>query len=131
MSRKVIDVSKWNGNIDWSIVKNYVEGVIIRVGLRGYGNGTLSTDPKFKASIDACVKYSIPVGVYWFAQDITEYEAIESANYVYNLIKGYKLSYPVYYDVELSGAQNGNIGRADNLSQSQRTKCTIAFCKRI
>ena len=131
MSRKVIDISKWNGNIDWATVKNYVDGVIIKIGGRGYGKGGyLYTDNNFKTNIDACVKYDIPFGVYWFAQEITDAESIESANYIHKLLNGYKLSYPIYYDVEYSGAEN-NSGRADSLDQYTRTRCTVTFCEEI
>lgn len=131
MSRKVIDVSKWNGNVDWATVKNYVDGVILRVGVRGYGKeGYLQTDSSFKKNADACVKYGIPFGVYWFAQEITDYESVEAARYIHNLVKGYKLSYPIYYDVEYSSAPN-HTGRADNLDQYTRTRCTVSFCEEI
>lgn len=67
-------------------------------------------------------------GVYFFTQAITEEEAVEEANYVLNLVKGYKLTYPIAIDTEdISGAE----GRADNLSKEQRTKVVVAFCKRI
>lgn len=132
MSRKIIDLSIWNsgGSIDWKSVKKDIDGVILRIGYRGYGEGTLKTDSKFKEYANNCVKYNIPFGVYWFAQEITEKESKETAEYIANILKDYKLSYPVYYDVEYSGAKN-NTGRADKLNKDIRTKCTIAFCESI
>jgi GH25 family lysozyme M1 (1,4-beta-N-acetylmuramidase) len=133
MSRKVIDLSVWNSGstINWKTLKENIDGVILRIGYRGYGNsGTLKTDPKFKEYAKNCVKYNIPFGVYWFAQEINEKESKETAQYIANILKDYKLSYPVYYDVEYSGAKN-NTGRADVLNKDRRTKCIIAFCKEI
>ena len=133
MSRKVIDISVWNSGstINWDVLRENVDGIIIRVGYRGYGSaGTLKTDKKFKEYADKCMEYKIPFGVYWFAQDITQIEAIESAKYVVTLLKPYQLSYPVYYDVEYSGAKN-NTGRADSLNKTMRTNCAIAFCEQI
>lgn len=133
MNRTVIDLSSWNqdSKIDWRILKENIDGVIIRVGYRGYSSsGTLITDKMFKIYADNCVKYEIPFGVYWYAQDITQTEAILSAKYVIKLLKKYKLNYPVYYDVEYSGAPN-NSGRADSLGKMMRTNCVIAFCEQI
>lgn len=133
MSKKVIDLSSWNqdSKIEWEVLKETVDGIIIRIGYRGYGSsGTLKTDSMFKKYADNCVKYGIPFGVYWYAQDVTQMEAILSAKYVIKVLKKYKLSYPVYYDVEYSGAPN-NSGRADSISKMMRTNCAIAFCEQI
>lgn len=133
MSRKVIDLSVWNNGspIDWKVVKENVDGIILRIGYRGYGSsGSLKMDSKFKEYANNCVKYNIPFGVYWFAQEITELESIETAKYIANILKNYKLSYPIYYDVEYSGAKN-NTGRADSLRKNTRTNCAVAFCEEI
>ena len=131
MAKIIIDVSKWNGDsINWGVVKNYIDGVIIRVGYRGYTDGTLKTDPQFRIYADQCVKHKIPFSVYWFAQEITEEESVETANYIYELVKDYKLSLPVYYDVEYSGELNLS-GRADVIGKVTRTNCVVAFCEEI
>ena len=72
-----IDVSYYQGNIDWKKVKNSgVEFVIIRVGYRGYGSaGTLVEDPKFKTYLDGATKAGLKVGVYFYTQAITTAEA--------------------------------------------------------
>jgi GH25 family lysozyme M1 (1,4-beta-N-acetylmuramidase) len=133
MSRTIIDLSVWNSGstINWNVLKENVDGVIIRVGYRGYGKlGTLKTDIDFRGYANNCVKYNIPFGVYWFAQEINENESRESAQYIDNILKDYKLNYPVYYDVEYSGAKN-NTGRADVLKKQRRTSCIVAFCDEI
>lgn len=121
-----IDVSKWNGNIDWNAVKNSgVSYVIIRCGYRGSSQGSLIEDPKYKSNIQGATKAGLKVGVYFFTQAVNEIEAVEEASMVLSLIKGYKLSYPVFLDVESSG------GRADSISKETRTAVCKAFCQTI
>ena len=121
-----IDVSKWNGNINWEAVKNSgVSYVIIRCGYRGSTTGALIEDPKFKANIQGASKAGLKVGIYFFSQAVSEAEAVEEASMTVNLIKGYKISYPVFLDVEPSG------GRADGLDRNTRTKVIKAYCETI
>lgn len=124
-----IDVSKYNGNIDWNAVKNSgVSYVIIRCGYRGSTTGALIEDPMFRSNIQGAAKAGLKVGVYFFTQATNEVEAVEEASMVLNLIKGYNISYPVFLDVE---ATNGNNGRADGISVSTRTAVCKAFCQTI
>lgn len=121
-----IDVSTWNGNIDWNKVKNSgVSYVIIRTGYRGSTQGSLVEDNKFRQNIKGATNAGLKVGVYFFSQAINEVEAVEEASMVLSQIKGYKLAYPVFIDVEPSG------GRADGLSTGDRTKVVNAFCQTI
>ena len=121
-----IDVSTWNGNIDWNKVKNSgVSYVIIRTGFRGSTQGSLVEDNKFRQNIQGATNAGLKVGVYFFSQAINEVEAVEEASMVLGQIKGYKLAYPVFIDVEPSG------GRADSLSSGDRTKVINAFCQTI
>lgn len=121
-----IDVSKWNGDIDWSQVKaSGVNYVIIRCGYRGSSKGSLIEDPKYKANIEGATKAGLKVGVYFFSQAIDEVEAVQEASMVLSLVKNYKISYPIFLDVEASG------GRADNISKETRTAVCKAFCQTI
>ncbi len=121
-----IDVSKWNGNINWNQVKNSgVSYAIIRCGYRGSSAGALIEDPKFKANIQGAQAAGIKVGVYFFSQAVNEVEAVEEASMCINLCSGYSLSMPVYIDVE------GSNGRGDQVSASQRTANIKAFCGTI
>ncbi|MCM1056991.1 MAG: Ig-like domain-containing protein [Firmicutes bacterium] len=121
-----IDVSKWNGTIDWNAVKNSgVSYVIIRCGYRGSSQGALIEDPKFQTNIKGATAAGLKVGVYFFTQAVDEREAVEEASMVLGLIKNYKISYPVFLDVESSG------GRADSISKETRTAVCKAFCKTI
>ena len=121
-----IDVSKWNGTIDWNAVKNSgVSYVIIRCGYRGSSKGALIEDPKFQANIKGASAAGLKVGVYFFTQAVDEREAVEEASMVLGLIKNYKISYPVFLDVESSG------GRGDSISKETRTAVCRAFCQTI
>lgn len=123
-----IDVSKWNGNIDWDKVKaDGVEFVIIRAGYRGSVTGALVEDPNFLANIRGAKRAGLKVGVYFFTQAINEVEAVEEASMVIALCDGYELDYPVIIDSEGAGGE----GRADSLDVETRTKVCAAFCETI
>ncbi|MCI9336203.1 MAG: hypothetical protein HFH93_01465 [Lachnospiraceae bacterium] len=127
-SRVGIDVSKWNGEIDWDRVKNAgVEFAIIRAGYRGSTTGGLVEDSCFAANMRGAAASGMPVGVYFFTQAVNEVEAVEEASAVLQLIKEYDLEYPVFIDTEGAG---GN-GRADNLDPETRTLVCEAFCRTI
>lgn len=128
-----IDTSKHNHASPKAVNYSKVTAdfAIPRAGYRGWGDGNLVTDPYFKADIEAASKNNIPVGVYWFAQEITTAEAVKAADYVCELVKGYKLSIPIYYDSEKSTAPTGKKGRADKLSKAARTDISVAFCERV
>ena len=129
---KGIDVSSWNGDIDWAKVKNAgIQFAIIRAGFRGYGSsGTLVEDPYFVKNIQGAQAQGIKVGVYFFSQAVNEVEAVEEANYTINLISKYKINYPVIIDTEYSSEPNKK-GRADSLSKDERTKVVKAYCDKI
>lgn len=121
-----IDVSKWNGNINWTAVKNSgVSFVIIRCGYRGSSSGALIEDPKFKANIQGAQNAGLKVGIYFFSQAISDVEAVEEASMTAQLIKNYRISYPVFLDVEGSG------GRGDKIDSATRTTVINAFCQTI
>lgn len=123
-----IDVSKYNGDIDWAKVKNEgVRFVIIRCGYRGSKTGAIVEDPYFRKNIEGAIKEGIPVGIYFFTQAVDEREAIEEASAVMSLVKGYKVTYPIFIDSESAG---GN-GRADDLDVPTRSRILQAFCETI
>ncbi|MBM6972132.1 glycosyl hydrolase, partial [Mordavella massiliensis] len=91
---KGIDVSQWNGDVDWGTVKNTdVDYAIIRCG---YGmDQTNQDDPKWKSNADACTAYDIPFGVYIYSYADTVERAVSEAKHVLRLVKGYNLTYPI------------------------------------
>lgn len=123
-----IDVSKWNGEIDWELVK--AEGVdfaIIRCGYRGSSSGWLIEDPYFYKNLVGAKKAGVKVGVYFFTQATNTVEAVEEASMVISLLGEEKIDYPVFIDTEGAG---GN-GRADSLDTITRTAVCDAFCRTI
>ena len=121
-----IDISKHNGNIDWNAVKNSgVQYVILRCGYRGSASGVLVEDQKFKSNIQGATAAGLKVGIYFFSQAVNEVEAVEEASMTLSLIKNYRITYPVYIDVESAN------GRADGISKAARTSVINAFCQTI
>lgn len=125
-----IDVSAYQGNIDWNQVKNSgISFVIIRCGFRGYTQGGLILDSKYESYIKGATGAGLKVGIYFFSQAKTESEAVEEASLCVSLAKGYKISYPIFIDSEYSNGRHD--GRADGLTKAQRTAVCKAFCETI
>lgn len=89
-SRLGVDVSVFQGDIDWEQVKAAgYEFAILRIGYRGYGEkGTLNADEKFEQNMENARKAGIDVGVYFFSQAVNEEEAKEEADFVLEHLKG-------------------------------------------
>ena len=129
ISRKGIDVSKYQGEIDWDKVKaDGVEFAIIRIAYRGYGSGEIVTDEQAVANIKNATKAGVKVGVYFFSQAINEKEAEEEAEYVIDIIEKYKVEYPIVFDME---EINGDTARTDKLTKEEKTDIAIAFCEKV
>lgn len=125
---KVIDVSQFNGKINWAAVEPNVDAAIIRAGYRGYGAaGTLATDGAFKTNMQGAISAGIPVGVYWCSQAVSDAEALEEARYLNGLLKDFKVTYPVYLDSEHMGPNAS--GRADKIGKARRTQYGLTFCR--
>ena len=96
-----IDVSKFQGSIDWNAVKaDGITFAIIRCGYRGYGSGALVEDSTYRANIRGAINAGLKVGVYFYSQATNEAEAVEEASMVLSLVSGYSLPLGVYYDTE-------------------------------
>jgi len=128
-SYKGIDVSRFQGRIDWdAVATDGVSFAFIRVGNRGYGSGAVLKDDTFVRNIKGANAAGIKAGVYFFSQAITEEEAIEEANFVLEQIAPYQIDCPVVCDMEMIA---GDEGRADNLTPEQRTQMIKVFCDTI
>ena len=101
-AKGVIDVSEWQGDIDWAKAKaDGVEGVIIRLGY-GWGN---NADKKAQRNVSECKRLGIPFGIYWYSYADTPLIAKEEGADVVAKLKQFgvnpsDLAYPVYYDLE-------------------------------
>ncbi|MDE7223431.1 MAG: glycoside hydrolase family 25 protein [Acetatifactor sp.] len=129
VSHMGIDVSKYQGKIDWEkVAADGVEFVFLRLGLRGYESGKLVEDETFQTNIQGALAHGIKVGVYFFTQAITVEEAVEEANFVLERIAPYQIDCPVVFDVEKVGS---NSARMNQLTAQERTDVTIAFLDTI
>lgn len=133
-SRMGIDVSQWNGNIDWDKVKAAgVDYAIIRVGFRGYGTSDpvkpVMQDKNVEQNIRGALAAGLDVGLYFYSQAITVDEALEEAGACVNMARKYNITYPIYFDTEF--AKSDHTGRADTLSSAKRTDLAVAFCEAV
>ena len=125
-----IDVSKYQGNINWSGVKqSNVDFAMVRIGYRGYGTGKIVADNYYEQNLRGAMSNGIECGVYFFSQAINRDEGIEEANWVLDKIKGYNLDYPIAIDTEWSNSDQD--GRADNISKEDRTEAIKGFVETI
>ena len=129
-----IDVSAYqnrastNNTIDWEAAKaDGVEFAMVRIGLRGYGSGSIMEDAFYAQNIDGAMAAGIETGVYFFAQAITVEEAIEEADFVISLLEGHEIDGPVAYDWEMHDSSYRVYGTTPEMA----TACAIAFCQRI
>ncbi len=126
-----IDVSTFNYGINWAQVADYgVDFALIRAGFRGYESGTIVHDSYFLSNIQGAKAHGIRTGIYFFTQAVNEGEAIEEANWAINVANQNGLTYPVIaIDVEWSNKDKD--GRADWISNQDRTNVVNAFCRTV
>lgn len=122
---KGIDVSEFQGKINWASVKNAgITFAFIRAGGRYTSAGTIFNDSYFDANMKGAIFNDIPVGAYFFTAAINESEAIEEAQHLINRVKNYNVSLPLVIDTE-------GTGRHANISVQARTNVVKAFCQTI
>ncbi len=119
---KGVDVSRWQGTINWSKAKNDgVEFAIIRLG---WGqNYTSQDDSKLKYNVQQCEKYGIPYGFYLYSYADTSAKCNSEIEHVKRLLKGTNPTYPVYYDLEDS--------KTSACSKATIQNFALTFCKQI
>lgn len=123
-----IDVSGFQGSIDWEQVKNAgVDFVFIRVGGRGTTEGGLYSDDQAQSYYEGAKQAGLAVGAYFFSQAITPKEAQEEAWFVLELVKDWKLDLPVVYDWEWVSDDS----RTAEMTGQLLTHCTQVFCQTV
>lgn len=123
-----IDVSSYQGKIDWPAVKaGGIEFVIIRAGYRGYTSGTLHADERALQNIADAKAAGLKVGAYFFSQAVSAEEAREEARFVLDLLEGVELDLPMVYDWEYIS----ETARTGNMDPKTLTACMNAFCAEI
>lgn len=131
ISETGIDVSYYQGRIDWKKVKKAgIDFAIIRLGYRGYLNGTLKLDSNYRYNIEEAKKAGVKVGVYFFTQALNKKEAIEEAKFCIKNVKGYKLDYPIVIDTEAINNEKAR-SHVTELTVSELTEVCNAFCKTV
>ena len=96
MAVKGIDVSKWQGDIDFAKVKDSgVEFVIIRAG---YGDG--NKDTYFEQNYKNAKAAGLHIGAYWYSYADSTEAAKKEAQAFADILSGKQLDYPVYFDIE-------------------------------
>lgn len=126
MSIRGIDVSYYQGTIDWSAVK--ASGIQFAMLRAGYGAGNV--DEQFRRNAGECNRLGIPFGVYWFSYAYTQAGARQEAEYCIRTIQDYKVQYPVAIDYE-SASVNYARSQGVNVTPALATAFVNAFCERV
>ena len=128
-SRLGIDVSTFQGDIDWQKVKEAgITFAIIRVGGRGYGEaGTLYADKRAQDNYKGAKEAGLEVGAYFFSQAVNETEAVEEADYVLEQVKDWQITMPIVFDWEYISEE----ARTAYVEPQMLTDCMNAFSARI
>ncbi len=115
---KGIDVSKYQGDIDWEKVhaSGDVEFAILRAG---YGKESNQIDPTFACNYAACQKWGIPCGAYWYSYAATSNEAAQEAAICLHTLSGKQFAYPIAYDIE----EKSSLSHANEIAKS--------FCSKL
>ena len=128
-TKRGVDVSKYQGVIDWTKVKaDGIDFAMIRAGARGYGSGQLTLDDNFVINIMGAKAAGLDTGVYFFTQATTEEEAVEEANFTVGALMNYGVSYPVAIDVEWIESDKA---RTDELTPKERTALVKKYCETV
>ena len=123
MSKKGIDVSEFQGKIDWEKVKN--DGIEFAILRCGYGmDFSNQDDVEYERNANECERLGIPYGVYLMSYANTVEKARSEAKHVLRLIEGRKISLGVWYDIE----DNGTSGA---INKETLTNIINTFCNTI
>lgn len=124
-----VDVSEFQGDIDWTQVKQAdIDFAFIRIGYRTYGDGVVTYDSAFQRNIEGALAAGLKVGAYFYSQATTADEAVEEADAVIDALAPYDITYPVVYDWELIHHDNA---RTDDVSVEALADCCVSFCERV
>lgn len=124
-----IDVSRYQGNIDWAkVAAEGIDFAMIRVGYRTMESGEIVEDSSAKYNMQEAAANGIHVGVYFFSTAINEEEAIEEAQWVADFIAQYPITYPVVYDCE---NYENTKSRQLHLTKEERTELAEVFLNKI
>lgn len=126
MSIKGLDVSEFQGVIDWNQVK--AAGYQFAMLRAGYGFGTV--DAQFHRNASECNRIGMPIGVYWFCYAVSPETAAAEADGCLNTISSYRLDYPVCYDIEQASIDYAS-GQGVSITPSLATQIVKSFCNKV
>ena len=123
-----IDVSSYQGDIDWYKVKqDGIDFAMIRIGYRGSLTGILHVDRKFERNYKSAIENNIKVGIYFYSQAANIKEAADEARFVIKVLDNKHLDLPIVYDYEETYFENGVYSRIHELGVSERTNNAPTF----
>lgn len=125
LASKGIDVSSWQGIIDWDVVK--ASGIQFAIIRAGYGD---ETDNQFARNIAECNRVGIPCGVYWFSYALTAQEAAQEARRAMAAVRPYKLDLPVCYDLEYDTVRYARQCGV-TIDKALATQMAVSFCDTV
>lgn len=124
-----MDITKDQGVVDFNKFKKAGgEFVMLKLGGRGYSSGQMIVDEKFMDYVKGATDADLHIGAYFFSQAVSEEEAEEEADLVIQQLQGNKIDYPVVFRMETI---SGDVARADDLTNEERTRTALAFLNKI
>ncbi|MBQ7425561.1 MAG: glycoside hydrolase family 25 protein [Lachnospiraceae bacterium] len=127
--RNGIDVSRFQGSIDWKAVSEAgIDFAIVRAGLRGTTEGKMLVDDYFEDNVEGAIKNGIDVGVYFYSQALDEVEAAEEVQMILDLIEPYDITFPVVIDVE---SAESDTARTAKMSSDEYEVVVKTFCDTV
>lgn len=122
MTKKGIDVSEYQGDIQWEKVKSQIDFAILRLGWIGnYDNHTI--DKKFERNYNECKRLNIPIGIYVYNYCVSSQNIEIAMTWIEKQIKGKKFELPIFIDMEDNSLTN--------LGKDRLTNIAITFCEEI
>lgn len=125
MASKGIDVSSWQGIIDWDAVE--ASGIQFAIIRAGYGD---ELDNQFARNIAECNRLGIPCGVYWFSYALTAQEAAQEARRAMEAVRPYKIDLPVCYDLEYDTVRYARQCGV-TIDKALATQMAVSFCDTV
>lgn len=126
MSIKGLDVSKFQGEVDWERVK--AAGYKFAMLRAGYGFNTV--DEQFRRNASECNRIGLPIGAYWFCYATSPSSAVQEADGCVKTISDYRLEYPVCYDIEQATIDYA-AGQGVTITPALARQLVQSFCDRI
>lgn len=126
MSIKGLDVSKFQGEVDWERVK--AAGYKFAMLRAGYGFNTV--DEQFRRNASECNRIGLPIGAYWFCYATSPSSAVQEADGCVNTISDYRLEYPVCYDIEQATIDYA-AGQGVTITPALARQLVQSFCDRV